>query len=125
VRPRREWAPEQPQQASHQRERKKRKRQSALAVKWTVKEAGIHVDAEPRDGHNPYRILEYGDGNDAQNEACLLPVILKESVLCQQTYDEQGQSRVNAAALFRDLDINPRQRKLEAVLDYGYSNESE
>jgi hypothetical protein len=55
-----------------------------------VEEVGIHVDAEPRDGYNPYRIFEYGNGKDTQDEACLLPVILKEKVLCEQTGNEQG-----------------------------------
>ena len=60
-----ERAPEQPEQDTHYGESQQGKRQAALAVKWTVKEIGIYVDAEPGDGHDPYRILEYGDGKDA------------------------------------------------------------
>ena len=74
-----ERVPEQPEQQSHQGEGQKRKRQATLAVKRTVKKVGIHVDAEPRDGHDPHRILEYGDGKDAQGEADLLPGALKEN----------------------------------------------
>jgi len=86
-----EWAPEQPEQDNHQGEAQKRKRQPTLAVKCTVKEVGIHVDAEPRNGYNPYGILENGDGKDAQGEADLFPGILKENVLYRQAGNEQRQ----------------------------------
>ena len=76
-----EWVPEQPKQDSHQGERKQRKRQPALAVKRPVKEAGIHVDSEPRDSYNPDRILQDGYGKDAQDEAGPLPVMRKQKVL--------------------------------------------
>ena len=46
-------------------------------------------------------------------------------MLRQQTGNEQGQSGVNAAALFRDLNIDSRQGKSEAVPDDGYSDETE
>ena len=68
-----EWAPEQPEQKCHQGDGQKRKRQPTLAVKGTMKEVGIHVDAEPCDGHDPYRILEHSDGKQAQDEKGFLP----------------------------------------------------
>ena len=49
----------------------------------------------------------------------------KEKVLCQKTGDEQGQPRVNAAALFRDLNIDPRQRKSETMSNDRDSHEAE
>jgi hypothetical protein len=46
-------------------------------MKLPVKEIGIHVNTQPRYGHNAYRILEHGDGKDAQAKAYLLPRIFK------------------------------------------------
>ncbi len=90
-----------------------------------MKEGGIHVDSEPCDGYNPDRILQDGYGKNAQDKAGPLPIIGKQKVLSQQTGNEQGQSGVNATALFCDLNIDPRQGELEAVPDYGHSYEME
>jgi hypothetical protein len=84
-------------------------------MKLAVKEVWIHVNAQPRYGHDAYRILEHGDRNDAKGEAHLLPRILKQNMLQQQTPNEQGQCGVNATALFRNLDIDSGQRKSESV----------
>ena len=90
-----------------------------------MKEIGIHVNAEPRDGHDPHRILEDGDGNDAQGKAGLLPDAAQEKVLRQQAGNEQGQPCMDAAALFRDLNLDSGQRKLETVSDDRYSHDPE
>jgi len=94
-------------------------------MKLPVKEVGIHVNAEPSDGHDPYRILENSDGENTQYEDGFLPGALEESVLQDQTRNEQGQGRVDPATLFRNLDGDSGQGESEAVPEDWHSNDSE
>jgi hypothetical protein len=94
-------------------------------MKLTVEEVAIHVNAQPCYRHDPYGIFENGDRKDGQYEEGLLPGGAKEKMLEQQARNEEGQRGVDTAALFSDLDIDSRQRKLETVPDEGYSYETE
>ena len=74
-------APKQPQQSGHQGKRQKREGQATLAMKGSLEEVGIHMDAEPGDGHDAHGVLEYGDGKNEKGEADSLPEARKEYVL--------------------------------------------
>jgi len=123
----RQWErmPEQPEQNTHECDGHDREWQPTLAVKPALQNGGVDIDAKPREGDDPNCIFKDGYGKDAHDEPDLLPEAREDKVCCQQTCDKQRERRVDAAAFLCDLYIHTRQRKPEAVSEYGYSQKME
>lgn len=79
----------------------------------------VHVDRKQRDGGDADRVLEDGDGDDAEDQQDPAQGSAEKEVGGHGPGDENTNGRADAAALFGHLDIDAGKGKVEPVPENG------
>src|SRR6185369_17562508 len=74
-----------------------------------------HVDAELPNGDDAHRVAKDAQRNHGDGQSGAFPTGGEKKVTGDQTGNEEHQAGMNAAALGSDLELNPRELKVQTV----------
>src|SRR5213082_3245244 len=86
---------------------------------------GIHLDAKLPEDENSKSIAKNGERNDSEDKNCASPIRAQQKVAGDETCDKKHETRMNAAALGRDLHRETRQMKLHSLFENRHAEQFE